>query len=192
MKAQIKSVYIVLLILITSCSSNIEDILSEKEKTENLDKTNNTISSSMKSFQNKKHRGFNISPWNQNNELDEIINQTQANILRLSFTGGVKLMSKISTTGITSNPTATYEFNENAFYELKRILDWAQSRGDVQILIDPHTFPGFANDFTTDSNDLFWKDPRWRNHLYKLWDKIICKSSSKSRHFIKETKGVFS
>ena len=138
-------------------------------------KAKNYSSSSKQFFQNNKYRGFNIAPWTSNAELDGLVSKTGANILRLSFTGGVKLMKKTATNGSTTDPSAIYPFDPVAFAQLDRILDWAAAKGNVKIIIDPHTVPGFADDFTTNAKDNFWHNPLWKNHLIKLWDEIIDK-----------------
>src|SRR5690606_30182294 len=108
----------------------------------------------------KTYRGFNISPTTDNEILEELINKTGANLIRLSFS-----------TMPMVHKTPPYDFNEEAFRELDRILDWCQSR-DVRVLIDPHTTPGTRSNFTIFPDDEFWTNPTWYNHLIKLWVRI--------------------
>lgn len=153
------------LFLIFSCS---DDFQPKPDKT-NYRSSNNQL---FQFFHTKKFRGFNIAPWTYDNELNEIVAKTDANIFRLSFTGGAKLMNKEPSSGVGA--TAEYSFNDIGFDALHRVLTWAKNHPkDIKILIDPHTAPGFSDDFTTSAQDEFWHNPLWRNHLIKLWDKII-------------------
>src|SRR5690606_18175029 len=162
----------ILLILLVSCEDPIGNIQSESKISLDDGKNKNFGSSSMQFFHDQEFRGFNINPWTYNPELDEILEKTGANVFRLSFTGGAVLMKKTDNSGSTTNPDGVYAFNEVGFSALNRVLNWAEMNG-VKIIIDPHTVPGFEEDFTTSPEDDFWKDPRWRKHLIKLWEEII-------------------
>ncbi|MEX0928978.1 MAG: cellulase family glycosylhydrolase [Balneolales bacterium] len=106
-------------------------------------------------------RGFNIHPQTENAVLDTIIENTGANLIRLSLTNTGRLMSK----------TPPYEFNEGAFQDLNRILDWAETR-EVRVLIDPHTTPGTRSDYTIYPDDELWQDKTLQEHLIRLWVRI--------------------
>src|SRR5690606_26230756 len=157
--------------LMTSCTDTIEDSQSEESNA-----NYSLMGSPLHFFHSQKFRGFNINPWTSDSELTEIVEKTGANVLRVSFTGGVKLMKKEPSSG--TGPTAEYEFDNGAFGELHRILNWAAGHpSGVKIIIDPHTAPGFQNDFTTSATDVFWHNPQWHTHLISLWEKIITEVS---------------
>lgn len=163
------SLIFILLIFFVSCEDPIDNIQSESGF---VDIDSKGVNPSMQFFHNKEFRGFNINPWTYNPELDEILEKTGANIFRLSFTGGAVLMKKTDSSGSTTNPDGVFAFNEVGFSALNRVLNWAETN-NVKIIIDPHTVPGFESDYTTSPEDDFWKDPRWRKHLIKLWVEII-------------------
>ena len=152
-----------------SCTDTIEDPQPE-ESNANYSLTGFPLHF----FHSQKFRGFNINPWISEAEFGEIVEKTGANILRVSFTGGAKLMSKTPSNGTGS--TAEYEFNDDAFEALDHILNWAKNH-NIKIIIDPHTAPGFESDFTTSATDAFWHDTEWHNHLISLWEKIITEVS---------------
>lgn len=83
-----------------------------------------------------------------------------ANIVRVMFADN-KLISK----------TPPYEYNETEFKKLDNMIMLCYKYG-IRIVIDPHTFPGFKNDYTTSYDDEFWKSPDLQNRFVELWKKI--------------------
>lgn len=64
-----------------------------------------------------------------------------------------------------------YDFDEDAFAKLDRILDWCETHG-VRVVIDPHTVPGTARNITTVPSDELWKDYRWHELAVRLWSEL--------------------
>lgn len=166
---------LLIIIAVTGCLDPLEDFQVNSENN-STDKRYKAIDPSMKYFHNDILRGVTVNPWISNIELDKIVEETGANIIRLGFGIEEPLMYKTPSSG--SGSTGVYNFNEDAFGALERILDWAEKE-NVKILIDPHTFPGFNNAFTTSASDPFWHDIRWRDHMIKLWVEIIDRIGSR-------------
>jgi endoglucanase len=64
-----------------------------------------------------------------------------------------------------------YNYDEQAFQQLDRIVDWCEELG-LKIIIDPHTVPGLVNPFTGEFTDPFWQDGQWHEHLINLWARL--------------------
>ena len=111
-------------------------------------------------FRTKTLRGFDIASVADNNVLKSVIDTSGANVIRLMFSYR-PLVDKAS----------PYDFNEEAFGHLRRVIDWCEAN-DVHVVIDPHTTPGTANASTMYPEDDFWADPAWQAHLMKLWVRI--------------------
>lgn len=111
-------------------------------------------------FKTKMLRGFDIVGFADNNVLKDVIDKSGANLIRLTF-GNRPLVNK----------TPPYDFNEESFRDLKRVVDWCEEN-NVHVVIDPHTTPGTRDESTIYPDDEFWKDPKWQEHLVKLWIRI--------------------
>ncbi|MGW5362653.1 glycoside hydrolase family 5 protein [Actinopolymorpha pittospori] len=88
---------------------------------------------------------------------------TGGNLLRLGF-AGTPLMRK----------TAPFDLDQEAFARLDTILDACERHG-VHVVIDPHTFPGLRDNFTTFPDDEFWQDLRFHDLAHELWDYIAAR-----------------
>ncbi|MBK1875508.1 glycoside hydrolase family 5 protein [Pelagicoccus mobilis] len=73
---------------------------------------------------------------------------------------------------------APYDFNEEAFTELDRILALGE-KYDVDILIDPHRYPGMIFPWTTFASDEFWKDFKYHDLFIETWTEIATRFGSK-------------
>src|SRR5580765_1347598 len=140
------------------------------------------------------YRGFNMRPVpgtdqrTVNAQMDAIWDDTgstastRANLIRLSFaSAGDWLMDKFSGSACTSHPAGAAEGTDPAgpypicaanLAKLRMALTWADGN-DVKVVIDPHTAPGFSDNFTTRASDLFWQDPAWLANLVRLWQTIV-------------------
>ncbi|MGH3491135.1 MAG: glycoside hydrolase family 5 protein [Actinopolymorphaceae bacterium] len=88
---------------------------------------------------------------------------TGARLLRLGF-AGTPLMTK----------TEPYDLDLSAFDRLDAILDACERHG-VRVVVDPHTFPGLRDNFTTFPDDEFWQDVRYHELAHTLWDYIAAR-----------------
>jgi len=86
---------------------------------------------------------------------------TGGNVLRPAFVGSLALMDK----------QPPYEINDVAFARLDMILDQCEWHG-LRVVVDPHTFPGFRDEFTTFPDDVFWQDSTYHALAVKLWEYI--------------------
>ena len=66
---------------------------------------------------------------------------------------------------------APYALNEEAFTHLERILESGERHG-VDILIDPHRYPGMIFPWTTFASDEFWKDFKYHDLMIEVWVEI--------------------
>ncbi|MFA5650532.1 MAG: cellulase family glycosylhydrolase, partial [Proteiniphilum sp.] len=111
-------------------------------------------------FKTKILRGFDIASVAGNDVLEDVIEKSGANLIRLMFSYR-PLVNK--------NPP--YNFNEEQFENLRRIVDWCEEN-NVHVVIDPHTTPGTRDGSTIYPDDEFWKDAKWQEHLMKVWIRI--------------------
>lgn len=111
-------------------------------------------------FKTKMLRGFDIVSFADNYVLKDVIDKSGANLIRLIFANR-PLVNK--------NPP--YDFNEESFKDLERVIAWCKEN-NVYVVIDPHTTPGTRDGSTIYPDDEFWKDAKWQEHLIKLWIRI--------------------
>ena len=64
-----------------------------------------------------------------------------------------------------------YNFNEEAFENLNRILDLCE-KYEIKAIIDPHRFPGTWHPWTMINNDKFWTDFIWHEKAISIWERI--------------------
>jgi aryl-phospho-beta-D-glucosidase BglC (GH1 family) len=61
-----------------------------------------------------------------------------------------------------------YKINMEHVERLDRVIGWCEKYG-LQVVIDPHTFPGTKSDTTITSPDILWKDYFWHDRVAELW-----------------------
>jgi len=111
-------------------------------------------------------RGFNVDA--RLNETDfQDLARTGANLVRMNF-AFAPLISK----------QEPYNYNEESFKYLDDVIFWCEKYG-LKIIIDPHTYPGTANDTHMRYDDLFWQDYKYQNILANLWKKIASRYRGK-------------
>lgn len=108
---------------------------------------------------NQQYRGFEITADLTEKDIADIKNYG-ANIVRVMFADN-KLISK--------NPP--YDYNETEFKKLDNIIMHCYKYG-IRVVIDPHTFPGLKNDYTTGYDDELWKNKELQDKLVEMWKKI--------------------
>ncbi|MFC1551880.1 glycoside hydrolase family 5 protein [Candidatus Latescibacterota bacterium] len=84
----------------------------------------------------------------------------RGNLLRLSFP---------NRPFINLNPP--YNFIESVLSYLQDVLDWSEKYG-VDVVIDPHKYPGTEHPWTMLSSDPFWRDFVWHEKVIALWERI--------------------
>lgn len=93
---------------------------------------------------------------------------TQQDVVDFAATGGNVLRPAFAGNHLVDK-SAPYALDQAAFDQLDRILDWCEQAG-VAVVIDPHTFPGFSDNFTTFPTDEFWSDYRFHDIIESFWD----------------------
>lgn len=105
------------------------------------------------------YRGFEITA--DLTEKDFVdLKKYGVNLVRVMFADN-KLISK----------ALPYEYNETEFKKLDNIIMLCHKYG-IRVVIDPHTFPGLKNDYTTSYDDEFWKRKDLQDKLVEMWKKI--------------------
>jgi len=111
-------------------------------------------------------RGFNIDARLNESDFQDLA-RTGASLVRLNF-AFAPLISK----------QAPYNYNEESFKYLDEVVFWCEKYG-LKMIIDPHTYPGTANDTHMRYDDPFWQDYKYQNILVGLWKKIAARYHSK-------------
>ena len=95
---------------------------------------------------------------------------TEEDIKFLAGAGGnlVRLSMPICTFIEMEEP---YGYDEMAFEKLDSVLDWGE-KYDVDVLIDPHKYPGTEHEWTMLGNDPFFQDFKWHDIVIKFWERI--------------------
>lgn len=113
--------------------------------------------------------GF-ASTWGPYRGVTAQMNITEQDIADIAALGGNLLRL-----GFAKQPLMRkeppYDFDEDAFAKLDRILDWCELHG-IRVVIDPHTVPGTAKNTTILPSDELWKDYRWHELAVRLWAEI--------------------
>lgn len=103
------------------------------------------------------YRGANVN--HQFSEEDaRVFTAWGGNLIRINF-HQLPLMDK----------QPPYAINMAAVESLDRILGICERYG-IRAVIDPHTTPGTAINFTTSPTDALWRDFAFHDHLIRLWD----------------------
>jgi endoglucanase len=110
------------------------------------------------------YRGFHISTSKSNSELDTILAITGANLFR--FCRHYRSLEP------------PYEFDERAFDDLDRVLDWAEEN-NVRVAIDVHTTPGTRSRWTIYPEDEFWQDRSCWYYFISVW--VLISNEQKHR-----------
>jgi len=150
MKTNVFVLFIVIAFL-TSCQKTIDSpIVNSNENFSFVNNSKNTWGT---------YRGVNVSAYIKETDL-EYLSKMNVNIIRLSF-GALPLVNK----------QKPFNYNSDAFQRLDNILKWSKKYG-LKVVIDPHTTPGTASNFTTTYRDALWNDTVWQTPLIDLWNKI--------------------
>lgn len=116
----------------------------------------------------KQYRGANVSPSITRADL-EAFKATSGNLIRLSFP-----------TNPFAEMEAPHQLRDSAFYELERILDICEDL-DLQVLIDPHRYPGTMHKWTMLGNDPFWKEAKYHDIAENIWIEIAKRTSKRGK-----------
>ncbi|MBU4216755.1 glycoside hydrolase family 5 protein [Candidatus Parcubacteria bacterium] len=111
-------------------------------------------------------RGFNVDARLSEGDFQDLA-KTGANLVRINF-AFAPLISK----------QAPYNYNEESFQYLDEVVFWGEKYG-LKIIIDPHTYPGTANDTHMRHDDSFWQDYKYQDLLVGLWKKIALRYHGK-------------
>ncbi len=104
-------------------------------------------------------RGFEITADLNESDIIDLKNYG-ANLVRVMFADD-KLISK----------TEPHIYNETAWKKLDYMIMHCKKYG-IKLVINPHTFPGFSNDYTTNPADDFWTNTKLQDEFVKMWKAI--------------------
>lgn len=111
-------------------------------------------------------RGFNVDARLSESDFRDLA-RTGASLVRLNF-AFAPLISK----------QYPYDYNEESFGYLDDVIFWCEKYG-LKVIVDPHTYPGTANDTHMRYDDEFWKNYEYQQILVDLWIKIAKRYSLK-------------
>jgi len=92
-----------------------------------------------------------------------------ANVLRISM-ASMPLMDR----------KYPYDLKGAAFAYLDSVLVWCELY-DISVVIDPHVYPGMANQWTMLGNDSVWLDFKYHQQIFRLWDTLSKRYSNKGK-----------
>ncbi|REF37227.1 glycoside hydrolase family 5 protein [Thermasporomyces composti] len=113
---------------------------------------------------------FRRNAWSRMRGMTAPSSLTEADIAAFAATGGNLLRVGFSNRPLMRKEEP-FDLDPGAFEQLDRILDSCERHG-VRVVIDPHTFPGLRDDYTTFPDDEFWKDLRYHELAMRLWDAV--------------------
>lgn len=146
-----------LIVFIIACEKNKLRSNINKQHEEKVDK-----------FLWKNYRGANIGC-----EISEI------DVKEFAKSGGnlLRYSSPVCTYIELEEP---YSYNEMAFSKLDSVITWGE-KYKVDILIDPHRYPGTEHKWTMLGSDPFWKDYKYHDILIKFWVRLARQCAEKGR-----------
>ena len=110
-------------------------------------------------FKWETQRGVNIAPGITEEDF-QVLKPMGANSVRITF--AIQPFMELE---------PPYDFNEEAFENLDRILDLCE-KYEIKGIIDPHRFPGTWHPWTMINNDQFWTDYSWNDKAIAIWERI--------------------
>ena len=115
-------------------------------------------------------------PWTKTFGVNVSVNISEKDIEDLSEWGVGHIRLSFPTEPLM-NVEPPYDFNENSFEKLAKILDICE-KYNIGVIIDPHKYPGTGHQWTMLGNDEFWTDFKWHENVIAIWERIakICTS----------------
>ena len=107
----------------------------------------------------QRYRGVNVGCNIGEQDVADLA-QSGANLMRLSM--------PVCTFMELDSP---YTYRPEAFAVLDSVLDWGERYG-VNVLIDPHRYPGTEHAWTMLGSDPFWQDFSWHEVTIAFWDSL--------------------
>lgn len=114
----------------------------------------------------KTYRGVNVGCHITEKDVEDLGN-SGANLMRLSTPVCTFMQLE-----------APYNYNETAFQKLDSVLDWGEKYG-VDVIIDPHRYPGTMHKWTMLGNDPFFNDFKYHDILIEFWKKLAKQCASR-------------
>ncbi len=127
-----------------------------KTKDKNSEETVETV---ITKYTWKKYRGVNVDCTIQEADIKVLV-ESGANLMRLSMP--ICTFMELE---------APYAYNQMAFQKFDSVLDWGEKYG-VDVLIDPHRYPGTEHEWTMLGNDPFFHDFKWHDLIIRFWERL--------------------
>ncbi|UXX81049.1 glycoside hydrolase family 5 protein [Reichenbachiella carrageenanivorans] len=119
----------------------------------------NHESIAVEKFYWKNYRGFNVS-----------CNIKEADVAALAASGA-NLMRLSMPVCAFMDLEEPYTYRPEAFAILDSVLNWGE-KYQVNVLIDPHRYPGTMHQWTMLGTDPFWQDFKYHDILLNFWDTL--------------------
>ena len=114
---------------------------------------------SIQKFKWQTYRGVNMGCNITENDVRDL-SKTGANLIRLSMP--VCAFMEIE---------EPFSYNEEAFVLLDSVLNWGE-RYNINVLIDPHRYPGTNHKWTMLGDDPFFQDFKYHDILIRFWERL--------------------
>lgn len=105
------------------------------------------------------YRGMSAAPNLKKHDIYDLT-AMNANFIRLAFASEPMM-----------DLQPPYEINEASWVKLDSILSWCAEVG-IEVLIDPHRYPGMNFPWTMLDTDPFWKEKHYQDLLVDFWGKV--------------------
>ncbi len=116
----------------------------------------------------QQYRGVNVGCDIGEQDVEELA-QSGANLMRLSMP--VCAFMELD---------SPYAYRPEAFATLDSVLNWGERYG-VNVLIDPHRYPGTEHPWTMLGSDPFWQDFKWHELVINFWDSLASHCASRGQ-----------
>ena len=116
-------------------------------------------------------------PWEKTYGVNVSVNISDKDIADLSEWGVGHIRLSFPAEPLM-NVEPPYNFNENSFEKLGKILDICE-KYNIGVIIDPHKYPGTGHQWTMLGNDEFWTDFEWHEKVIAIWERIASLCANK-------------
>ena len=108
------------------------------------------------------YRGMSVAPNLEKQDIYDLA-AMDANFIRLAFASEPMM-----------DLQPPYQLNQASWAKLDSILSWCSEVG-IEVLIDPHRYPGMNFPWTMLDTDPFWKEKHYQDLLVEFWEKLAQK-----------------
>lgn len=130
--------------------------------------TNESSENAVEKYRWEQYRGVNVDCTIQEEDI-KVLAESGANLMRLAMPICTFIEME-----------APYGYNEMAFKKFDSVLDWGEKYG-VDVLIDPHRYPGTKHQWTMLGNDPFYQDFKWHDIAIKFWERLAVQGAKRGK-----------